>query len=56
MAKKDPAKLPQAVSAGGAAAGGPSQKGPETKVDSGLLFYINYAIVEDSWGWGYPWC
>ncbi|XP_013987239.1 calpastatin isoform X31 [Salmo salar] len=32
MAKKDPAKLPQAVSAGGAAAGGPSQKGPETKV------------------------
>ncbi|XP_029632047.1 calpastatin isoform X15 [Salmo trutta] len=32
MAKKDPAKLPQAVPAGGAAAGGPSQKGPETKV------------------------
>lgn len=48
MAKKDPAKLVTAVAAPAAAAGDASLKGPQTKVDSSLLWCINHTTVQGS--------
>uniref|UniRef100_A0A4W5MYE0 Calpastatin n=1 Tax=Hucho hucho TaxID=62062 RepID=A0A4W5MYE0_9TELE len=45
MAKKDPAKLVTAVAAPAAAAGDVSLKGPQTKVDSSLLWCINHTTT-----------